>query len=67
ARAILPSHTPYDGDLVFAVSTGARPAPDPFRLGHAAAAVLARAVARAVHAATPAPGDLQPCWSARRP
>lgn len=66
ARAILPSHTPYDGDLVFAVSTGARPAPDPFRLGHAAAAVLARAVARAVHAATPAPGDLQPCWSARR-
>lgn len=67
ARAILPSHTPYDGDLVFAVSTGARPAPDPFRLGHAAAAVLARAVARAVHAATPAPGDLQPCWSARQP
>ncbi|MFC0812591.1 P1 family peptidase [Paracoccus panacisoli] len=67
ARAILPSHTPYDGDLVFAVSTGARPAPDPFRLGHAAAAVLARAVARAVHAATPAPGDLQPCRSARRP
>lgn len=66
ARALVPSHTPYDGDLVFAVSTGARamadPAVDPFILGHAAASVLARAVARAIHAASPAPGDLQPCW-----
>lgn len=67
ARAILPSHTPFDGDLVFAVSTGARPLPDPaitpFALGHAAACVLARAIARGVHAASPRPGDLQPCWS----
>lgn len=66
ARAIVPSHTPYDGDLVFAASTGARPLPDPaltpFQLGHAAACVLARAIARGVHAATPRPGDLQPCW-----
>jgi hypothetical protein len=29
ARAIVPSHTPFDGDLVFAVSTGARALPDP--------------------------------------
>ncbi|PAU97441.1 P1 family peptidase [Paracoccus salipaludis] len=65
ARAILPSHTPFDGDLVFALSTGRRPA-DPFRLGHAAACVLARAVARAVFEATPAPGDLQPCWRDQR-
>lgn len=64
ARAILPSHTPFDGDLVFAVSTGRR-AGDPFRLGHAAACVLARAVARAVFEATPAPNDLQPCWRDR--
>ena len=67
ARAILPSHTPFDGDLVFAVSTGARALPDPamtpFALGHAAACVLARAIARGVHAASPRPGDLQPCWS----
>lgn len=67
ARALVPSHTPFDGDLVFAASTGARPLTDPavqaFGLGHAAATVLARATARAVHAATPAPGDLQPCWS----
>lgn len=66
ARALVPSHTPFDGDLVFAVSTGARPLPDPatdpFLLGHAAASCLARAIARGVHAALPAPGDLQPCW-----
>lgn len=62
ARAILPSHTPMDGDLVFALSTGKR-AGDPFRLGHAAACVLARAVARAVFEATPAPNDRQPCWA----
>ena len=66
ARAIVPSHTPFDGDLVFAVSTGAKPLPDPamtpFALGHAAACVLARAIARGVHAASPHPGDLQPCW-----
>jgi L-aminopeptidase/D-esterase-like protein len=67
ARALVPSHTPFDGDLVFAMSTRARPLPDPvadpFLLGHAAASCLARAIARGVHAATPAPGDLQPCWS----
>ncbi|MBT0779766.1 P1 family peptidase [Paracoccus sp. pheM1] len=66
ARAIVPSHTPFDGDLVFAVSTGARPLPEPaltpFLLGHAAACTLARAIARGVHAASPRPGDLQPCW-----
>lgn len=66
ARALVPSHTPFDGDLVFALSTGARPLrdslADPFQLGHAAACVLARAVARGVHAATPEAGDLMPCW-----
>lgn len=70
ARALVPSHTPFDGDLVFAVSTGARPlsdpAADPFLLGHAAASTLARAIARGVHAATPVPGDLQPCWRSLR-
>lgn len=65
ARAIVPSHTPHDGDLVFAVSTAARPKADPFRLGHASACTLARAVARAIHAATPQPGDRQPCWQTR--
>ncbi len=68
ARAIVPSHTPFDGDLVFAVSTGGRelrePTQDAFALGHAAACTLARAIARGVHAAKALPGDLQPCWSA---
>lgn len=69
ARAIVPSHTPIDGDLVFAVSTGARalgdPMPEAFRIGHAAATTLARAIARAVHAAESREGDLQPVWQTR--
>src|SRR6056297_470557 len=67
ARALVPSHTPMDGDLVFAAATGARPIDDPLTetlaLGHAAATCMARAIARAVYAATPAPGDTLPCWS----
>lgn len=66
ARSLVPSHTLLDGDLVFAAASGARALADPladnFALGHAAACTLTRAVARAVHAATPHPGDLQPCW-----
>lgn len=68
ARALVPSHTPFDGDLVFAASTGARAAPDPaglLWLGHAAATCLARAIARGVHAARPAPGDALPAWHQR--
>jgi len=66
ARAIVPSHTLLDGDLVFAAATGARALADPvtdlFQIGHAAATCLARAIARGVHAAEPTPGDLQPAW-----
>lgn len=69
ARAIFPSHTLIDGDLVFAAATGARaladPAADLFQIGHAAATCLARAIARAVWLAQPLPGDLQPTWSCR--
>ncbi len=69
ARALVPSHTLLDGDLVFAAATGAMPLADPiadpFRLGHAAACCLARAIARAVHAATPAADDPLPAWRAR--
>jgi L-aminopeptidase/D-esterase-like protein len=63
ARATVPAHTPHDGDLVFALTTGARPAADVLMVGHAAALCLSRAIARAAYAATPAPGDLLPCWS----
>ena len=66
ARALVPSHTPYDGDLVFAVSTGKReigdPAIDPLLLGHAAATCLSRAVARAIFEARSSRGDTVPTW-----
>lgn len=64
ARAIVPAHSPHDGDLVFAASTGARPLPEgeSALLGHAAALCLSRAIARGVYHATPAPGDLLPTW-----
>ena len=55
ARAIWPSHTDYDGDLVFGVATGGSGIePDPLlriELAAAATATMARAVARAVYAA----------------
>jgi L-aminopeptidase/D-esterase-like protein len=55
ARAIYPVHAPMDGDVVFAVSTGERQI-DPLigltELGLVAANVVARAIARGVHAAT---------------
>lgn len=66
ARAIMPSHTPADGDLVFALSTGALPlasaVDDALAIGHAASVCLSRAIARAIYLATPAPGDLFPTW-----
>ncbi|WP_299862653.1 P1 family peptidase [uncultured Hoeflea sp.] len=67
ARAIWPSHTPLDGDLVFALATGAsqrKPSPDAFiDLGAAAASTMSRAIARGIHAARPDPRDLMPAWS----
>lgn len=69
ARAIWPTHTPADGDLVFALATGrsgielgADAAIDLFA---AAGATMARAISRGVHAATPADGDLFPVWASR--
>jgi L-aminopeptidase/D-esterase-like protein len=67
ARALVPCHTPYDGDLVFAAATGAKPLPEgemePLVLGYAAATCLARAIARGVHAARAEPGDQLPTWA----
>jgi len=67
ARAIRPAHAPFDGDVVFALSTAAQPCPEPAqmtvaRLGALAADVLARAVARGVYEATPWPGSEVRCW-----
>jgi L-aminopeptidase/D-esterase-like protein len=63
ARAIRPVHTPFDGDTVFALSTGSGATADPAaltRLGSAAADCLARAVMRAVLSASPLGGI--PSW-----
>ncbi len=56
ARALRPVHTPFDGDIVFAVSTATRklggmPAQDVMRLGSIAADCIARAIARGVYEA----------------
>ena len=69
ARAIYPVHAPLDGDVVFAAATGERKI-DPLagltELGMVAANVVARAIARGVHAATALPflGAL-PAWNDR--
>ena len=67
ARAIRPVHAPFDGDVVFALSTGRRPLADPAdytlaRLGALAADTLARAVARGVFEADPWPDAYVSCW-----
>lgn len=65
ARAIVPSHTQFDGDIVFAVSTGAGAAATPLDmvgLGHAVATCLSRAIARAVYHADPPAGMSHPRW-----
>jgi L-aminopeptidase/D-esterase-like protein len=56
ARAVRPAFAPFDGDVVFCLSTGQADATGsrPFllaRLGELAASSLARAIARGVHAA----------------
>ncbi|AMJ60502.1 P1 family peptidase [Bosea sp. PAMC 26642] len=67
ARALRPVHAPLDGDVVFAAATARAGAPsDAFALTElcaTAADVLARAIARGVHAATalPFPGA-KPAW-----
>ena len=66
ARAVVPAHSPLDGDAVFALSTGARPLADPvadlFALGHAAATCLPRAIAGGVFEAEGREGDPVPAW-----
>jgi len=62
-RAIRPAHTPFDGDTVFALATGAGAGADPARLtrlGNAAADCLSRAIMRAIVAAEPLGG--YPSW-----
>ncbi|MFO8127453.1 P1 family peptidase [Yoonia sp.] len=65
ARAIVPSHTPLDGDLVFGVATGEGTPVDQTKFREIAAAgavCLSRAVARGVYDATEAQGDIIPTY-----
>ena len=66
ARSLRPVHALYDGDVVFAISTGRAPLQEPWAfnltlLGERAANCLARAVARGVCAATSWSGG-PPAW-----
>jgi L-aminopeptidase/D-esterase-like protein len=65
ARAVRPAFAPFDGDVVFALATGAKPTPAPralaiARFGSIAADCLTRAVARAVYWAQPL--GAAPAW-----
>jgi L-aminopeptidase/D-esterase-like protein len=67
ARAIRPAHAPFDGDVVFALSTARLALAEPAnftvaRVGALAADTLARAIARGVYAATAWDGDATPAW-----
>ena len=71
SRAIRPVHSPFDGDVVFALSTARRQASATkglgrdfivARIGAASADVLARSVARGVFAATLPPGMSGRSW-----
>lgn len=67
ARAIYPVHTPLDGDVVFAASTGQKSLADPIyglvELGALAANVMARAIARGVYEAGALPfAGSPPAW-----
>ncbi len=69
ARALRPAHAPFDGDVVFALSTAQQEASKELprsvlvtRLGALAADTLARAIARAIYEATALPGSEVPAW-----
>ena len=69
ARAIRPSHAPFDGDTLFCLSTGKKQIDNPAmrqiavaQLGNVAADVLARAIARGVYHATNYEGATGQTW-----
>ena len=66
SRALWPSHTPMDGDMIFSLSSGSRPLPDSEdafgTLGAYAASTMSRAIARGIYEAHSQPGDFFPTW-----
>lgn len=71
ARAIVPSHTIFDGDLLFVATSGTREVADPdavvFEISDAAAKTVSRAIARGVFNATPEENDTLPTWQEKFP
>ena len=63
ARAVVPSHTPMDGDLIFGASIGNKTCNDLIYLGHAAATCMARAIARGIFEARSTPFEDPPCYA----
>ncbi len=63
ARALVPSHTSIDGDLIFALSHGDAECDDLNYLGHAAATCMARAIARGIFHARSTPQEDPPCYA----
>ena len=66
ARAIVPSHTLFDGDLIFAASSGTREVQDPdevvYEISDVAAKTVSRAIARGVFNAKCRDMDIVPSW-----
>ena len=65
ARAIVPAHTPHDGDLVFGVASGDETGVtrETMRdIGAAAAVCLSRAICRGVYEAAASDGDIMPIY-----
>ncbi|MGB7334297.1 MAG: P1 family peptidase [Salaquimonas sp.] len=71
ARALWPAHTPLDGDIIFAVSTGTKPRPTDMAewidLCALASSTMARAIARGTFEAKHSISDAFPCWRDRFP
>lgn len=63
ARALVPSHTPMDGDLIFAASHGEIECDDLIYLSHAAATCMARAIARGIFEARSNPIETPACYA----
>ncbi len=66
SRAIIPSHLPYDGDLIFAVSTGEQDRANSnenfAELCHASSVTMSRAIARAIYHASSDATDTVKCF-----
>lgn len=69
-RALWPSHTPLDGDLIFGLATGTSKIKpndsDWIDMSAIAASTMARAIARGIFSATAEADDLLPSWKSQQ-